>query len=129
MTIARQIPDRAAAGLYGKLALMAACAAVMTAGVARQLAAHPAETSVAVSFAGLDLTTDQGKQAAFDRIYKTAQHLCEGMVNPWSLSHHEDFLHCVDDATGNAVVQLQALVFAAGARSRAPGSASNNATS
>jgi UrcA family protein len=106
---------------YGKFAAMGLCTILVTIAIAKQLPANAAEASAAatVSLVGLDLSTDTGRQAARDRVYKTAQRLCERVVNPWSMSAHQDYLHCVDDSVADAVTKMQALVLVANANHKA----------
>jgi UrcA family protein len=95
-----------------KLALISLCMVFMTAAIAKQVPAHAADAIAVVSLADLDLSTEQGMQMARDRLDKTARRLCKQVVNPWALSHHTQYLRCVDDATTAALGQLhgQALV-------------------
>jgi UrcA family protein len=104
---------------YGKLALMAVCSLVLMVAIGKQLPASAAEKSAVVSLADLDLSTEKGMQAARERVHDAARQLCSKVVNPWSLSHHPDYVQCVDDATANAVTQLQGRQLVANAN--APG--------
>jgi UrcA family protein len=92
---------------HSKLALMGLCILLLTAAIAKQLPAQAADASATVSLAGLDLSTAKGMQTARDRLHETAVRLCRKAVDPWSLSAHDDFVHCVDDATIAAVGQIQ----------------------
>lgn len=89
-----------------KLALISLCMVFMTAAIARQSPAHAADAIAMVSLADLDLSTDKGMQMARDRLDQTARRLCKQVVNPWALSHHTQYLRCVDDATTAALGQL-----------------------
>jgi UrcA family protein len=102
---------------YRKLAAIGLCTVFVTVAIAKQLPAQAAEASAAatVSLAGLDLSTDTGREAARDRVFKTAQRLCERVVNPWSMSAHQDYLHCVDDSVAEASAKIQTLVLVANA--------------
>jgi UrcA family protein len=95
-----------------KLALISLCTVFMTAAISKQLPAHAADAIAMVSLADLDLSTAQGMQMARDRLDKTARRLCKQVVDPWALSHHTQYLRCVDDATTAALGQIhdQALV-------------------
>jgi UrcA family protein len=106
---------------YRKLAAMGLCTIFVTVAIAKQLPAHAAEANAAatVSLAGLDLSTDTGRQAARDRVFKTAQRLCERVVNPWSMSAHQDYLHCVDASVADAIEKMQTLVLVANANHKA----------
>jgi len=95
-----------------KLVLIGLCIVFMTAAIGKQLPAQAAEAVALVSVADLDLSTDKGMQAARDRVDETARRLCKRLINPWALSHHSQYLRCVDDATTAALGQIhgQALV-------------------
>lgn len=90
-----------------KLALISLCIVFLTAAIAKQLPAQAADAIAIVSLADLDLGTEKGRQAARDRLNETARRLCKQVVNPWSLSHHTQYVRCVDDATAAAAVQIQ----------------------
>ena len=95
-----------------KLTLIGLCIIFMTAAIGKQLPAQAADAVAMVSIADLDLSTDKGMQAARDRVDETARRLCKRLINPWALSHHSQYLRCVDDATTAALGQIhgQALV-------------------
>jgi UrcA family protein len=118
-----KIPNRSRCDSpYSKLALMALSSLVLIVAIGKQLPASAADQSAVVSLADLDLSTDKGMQTARDRIHQTAQQLCGKVVNPWSLSHHPDYVRCVDDATAAAMGQLNGPLLAANANSRGQGS-------
>jgi UrcA family protein len=100
----------------GKLALISLCIVFMTAAIAKQLPAHAADAIALVSLADLDLSTEQGMQIARERLDQTARRLCKQVVNPWALSHHTQYLRCVDDATSAALGQLHGQSLVAQAR-------------
>jgi UrcA family protein len=100
---------------HSKLALMGLCIVFLTAAIAKQLPAQAADASATVSLAGLDLSTEKGMQTARERLHGTAVKLCGKMINPWSLSAHDDYVRCVDDATIAAMGQIQGLVRVANA--------------
>jgi UrcA family protein len=104
----------------GRLALMTLCTVLVGAAIAKQLPAQAAEPSAAVSLSDLDLSSEKGMQEARKRVHQTAQRLCGKVVDPWALSHHEDYVRCVDEATTAAVVQLHGLMLAANAKSPTP---------
>ena len=112
-------PSRYESG-FSKLALSLLGVILLTALLGKQLPANAAEqASAKVSIADLDLSTDQGMQAARDRLHATAQRLCEKVVDPSSLSIHSDYAHCVDETTTAAVAQLTGALLAANAKSNA----------
>ena len=77
-----------------------------------QMPAHAADAIAIVSLADLDLSTEKGMQTAHERLDATARRLCKQVINPWALSHHAQYLRCVDDAVAAAARQIhdQALV-------------------
>lgn len=89
-----------------KLVMTGLCIVFMTAAIGKQLPAQAAEAIALVSVADLDLSTDKGMQAARDRVDETARRLCKRLINPWSLSHHSQYVRCVDDATTAALGQI-----------------------
>jgi UrcA family protein len=108
----------------GKLALLGLCITLMTAAIAKQLPAQAAEPSATVSLVGLDLSTEQGLKTARDRLLVAARQLCGKVVDPWSVSHHPDYVNCVDSATADAMGQIQNSIRVAAAKSH-PATASN----
>jgi UrcA family protein len=100
---------------HGKLALVGLFIVLLTGVIAKQLPAQAADASATVSLAGLDLSTEKGMQTARDRLHETAVQLCRKAVDPWSLSAHDDYVHCVDDTTTAAVGKIQGLVRVANA--------------
>jgi UrcA family protein len=99
-----------------KLAWMSLCMVFLTAAIAKQLPAQAADASAIVSLADLDLSTEKGMQTARERLDATARHLCKQVIDPWALSHHAQYLRCVDDATSAALGQLHAQALVARAR-------------
>ncbi len=87
---------------------MAAVSLALMAAIGKQLPASAAEKSTVVLIADLDLSTEKGMETARERVHQAARKLCNKVVDPWSLSHHPDYVQCVDDATADAVTQLQA---------------------
>ena len=62
--------------------------------------------SATVSLADLDLTTPAGLNAARDRVNKTARHLCSSVSDPLDLSHHANYVICVDEAVAGAMLKI-----------------------
>jgi UrcA family protein len=118
MKLSNQIPHRSPCDAsYGKLASMALCSLMMIAMIGKQLPAHAAERSSAtVSLADLDLNTEKGMQAARERLLKTARKLCFRVMDLGSLSHHTDYLQCVDVTMTAALAQLTGPSLAANAK-------------
>jgi UrcA family protein len=104
--------------------LKALSALLLMAIVGHSLPANAVQTSATVSLAGLNLATDKGMQEARDRVHEKARHLCDRVIDPWSLSHQADYVHCVDDTVATAINQLQVAVRVAAAKPKAPGLAS-----
>ena len=88
-------------------------AAAMT---ARPVCANDAHTTV--SLTDLDLSTAQGMSAAQTRISKMVKRLCTQVEDPDDLSHHENFLACVDQSMANAMRQLRPMGLAAVEKTR-----------
>jgi len=123
MNFVEKVPDRSQCdSAYSKLALMALCSVFMIAAIGKQLPANAADKkSQVVSVADLDLSTEEGMKAARERLHQTARKLCGQVVDPWSLSHHPDYLQCVKDTTTAAVAKLQGPLMVANAKSHAQG--------
>lgn len=64
---------------------------------------------VHVSLTDLDLSTPEGVKAAHARVLAVAHRLCWQVADPSDLSHHSNFLACVDAAMANAELDIQAL--------------------
>lgn len=108
MNVPRYTHNRPYSGsAYTKLALMAAVSLALMAAIGKQLPAGAAEKSTVVSIADLDLATQKGMETARERVHQAARDLCNKVLDPWSLSHHTDFVQCVDEATTDAVTQLK----------------------
>jgi UrcA family protein len=111
MNVPRNTLNRPYSGsAYSKLALMAGVSLALMAAIGKQLPASAADKSTVVLIADLDLSTEKGMETARERVHEAARKLCNKVVDPWSLSHQPDYVQCVDDATVNAVTQLQAAV-------------------
>jgi UrcA family protein len=62
-----------------------------------------------ISFADLDLSTPEGARAAHERLQKFADKLCSQVADELDLSHHANFVKCVDEAMANALPKVEAL--------------------
>jgi UrcA family protein len=63
-----------------------------------------------VTLAGLNLSTAEGQQLAQARLLTAAHTLCSQVADELDLSHHANFVKCVDSAMQKANQQLQALL-------------------
>jgi UrcA family protein len=99
-----------------KLALMSLCMVLFTAAIARHAPAQAADAVAIVSLADLDLATEKGMQTARERLDETARHLCKQVIDPWALSHHAQYLRCVDEAVTAALERLHSQELVAQAR-------------
>jgi len=99
-----------------KLTLIGVCIIFMTAAICKQMPAHAADAVAIVSLADLDLSTEKGMQTAHERLHATARRLCKEVINPWALSHHDQYLRCVDEAVAAAVGQIHDQALLAQAR-------------
>jgi UrcA family protein len=91
---------------HGRMILMLLWA-LLIAAIGKPAAPQAAELSGVVSLKDLDLSTDSGQQVARDRIHKTAAHLCDRVIDHWSLSHFQDFQKCVAETTTIAMGDVQ----------------------
>jgi UrcA family protein len=73
----------------------------------------PSARTATVSVADLDLATAAGMQKARDRLHATARHLCGRVVDPWAVSHQQDYVACVDATLASALAQLPSPAVAA----------------
>jgi UrcA family protein len=71
----------------------------------------PSSLTKTVSLQDLDLLTVQGQQVARERVHQLARTLCDRVVDPTDLSHHANYLACVDATVAKAGVSLQALIY------------------
>jgi UrcA family protein len=80
------------------------------------------DRSKAVSLTDLDLSTPDGARAAHERLYEVARTLCSQVADDLDLSHHANYLACVDAAMARSLPTIEQL-----ARKNAParGLASN----
>jgi UrcA family protein len=63
-----------------------------------------------VSLSDLDLATAEGRQVAQDRLHQLARALCAQVADPTDMSHHDNYLACMDATLAKAGASLQALV-------------------
>jgi UrcA family protein len=102
----------AATRLGAFLALLALGAHLARAGESVKPSGRTERTAV-VSVADLDLATAVGMQKARERLHATARRLCRHVVDPWALSHQQDYVACVDATLASALAQLPAPAVAA----------------
>jgi len=96
--------------------MMALCVFGPAAAMAQQQAATAAETrTTKVSLAGLDVSTPEGMIAARTRLRDTAVRLCSQVADELDLSHHANFVKCVDATVTSALQQLTGPMLAGGA--------------
>jgi UrcA family protein len=102
---------------------------VTVAAVKESSAPTPATPAVAgadraktVSLTDLDLSSPEGARVAHDRLYNVARTLCTQVVDDLDLSHHANYLACINDAMARTLPKIEQL-----ARKNAPehGLASN----
>jgi UrcA family protein len=67
-------------------------------------------SSKTVSFGDLNLSTVQGQQIARQRVHQLASALCTRVADPTDMSHHTNYLACIDATEAKASVSLQAIV-------------------
>ena len=70
----------------------------------------PSSLTKTVSFQDLDLSTVLGQQIAQDRVHDIARMLCNQVADPTDMSHHMNYLACVDATAAKAGHGLQALI-------------------
>ena len=63
-----------------------------------------------VKLSDLDLSTADGQQLAQARVHQIARTLCSRVADELDVSHHENFIKCVDTTVAKAGEQLQALL-------------------
>jgi UrcA family protein len=84
----------------------------LTTGVA--LADQPPATRVAkISLNGLDLSTQEGARAAYERIKITAQHLCFQLSDPRKVDDRVLYNACLFETVGDTVRRINAPTVAA----------------
>lgn len=62
--------------------------------------------SAPVAMADLDLSRPEGIQAARERVNASARRLCQLVSDPLDLSHHANYLACVDATVAAALRQI-----------------------
>ena len=89
--------------IIGTTTLLALCVI----GSADALAGGEVDASVArsakASIKGLDLSTPEGARAARERLRQTARKLCAQVADELDLSHHANYLACVDQSVAKAM--------------------------
>ena len=92
--------------IIGTTTLLALCVI----GSADALAGSEVDASVTrsakVSIAGLDLSTPQGAHAARERLRQTARKLCAQVADELDLSHHANYVACVDQSVAKSMQQI-----------------------
>ena len=85
---------------------------VLSIGTLGGAAAHADQPtrSAKVTLADLDLSTIEGQQIAQQRLQEIARTLCTRVTDELDLSHHENYVRCVDAAGAKAGEQLHALL-------------------
>jgi UrcA family protein len=68
-----------------------------------------------VPIAGLDLSKPQGARAARERLRQKARKLCAQVADELDLSHHRNYLACVDESVAKAMQQVAPPTIVAGA--------------
>jgi UrcA family protein len=113
-------PNRYESPVY-KLGLLALGTLACVAALALQQPAHADGIySVKVSISDLDLSAVEGIRVARERVHDAAKRLCERADDPEDLSHHHNFLVCVDAATVSAMQQVAHSTVASVARNSVP---------
>jgi UrcA family protein len=84
-------------------ALLALCVLASAAEAAPPSDTAPVTRSAKVSLAGLDLSTPDGARAARERLRVTARRLCARVADDLDLSHHANFVACVDETLAAAL--------------------------
>ena len=88
--------------------LIAVCVFGGAAAIADQVG--PSSLTKTVNFQDLDLSTVPGQQIARARLHRLAGSLCEKVADPTDMSHHTNYLACVDATVAKAADTLQALI-------------------
>jgi UrcA family protein len=70
----------------------------------------PSTLTRTVRFDDLNLATVHGQQVAQERVAQMARTLCDKVTDPNNLSHHGNYLACVDAAVAKGGASLQALI-------------------
>jgi UrcA family protein len=85
------------------------CIAIGGTALAQQAAAAAETRATNVSLAGFDLSTPAGMAAARERLRRTAVRLCSQVADELDLSHHDNFVRCVDASLASALPKLDEL--------------------
>jgi UrcA family protein len=88
-------------------ALLTLCALASAGPVAGAEANVSSGRSAIVSLADLDLSTPEGARAARERLHQTARRLCSRVADSLDLSHHTNFVACVDESLSAALKKIQ----------------------
>lgn len=72
-------------------------------------AAYGARTKT-VSLSDLDLATVAGQETARARLHRMADRLCTQVEDELDLSHHSNYIRCVDAATAQTLPHLNAMI-------------------
>lgn len=99
-TILSGSTSRLAASLMLSLGMLGGTAAI----------ADQPTSSAKVTLADLDLSTVEGQKIAQTRLHEVARTLCTRVADELDLSHHDNYLKCMDAADAKAGEQLQALL-------------------
>jgi UrcA family protein len=70
---------------------------------------YPLASSKTLSFADLDLSTPAGAQAAHERLHQVARTVCAQVADDLDLSHHANYLACIDKTMADAMPKLEEL--------------------
>lgn len=92
-----------------KSGLCALCLMLGVAGTSlAQTPSKPADApdTLKVSLGGLDLSTPQGIQAAYERVRMAARRLCAKVLNSGDIQRQLDYITCIDDAIAPVVAQI-----------------------
>ncbi len=63
-----------------------------------------------VSLTDLNLSTVAGQEAARERIHQMARRLCTQVEDELDLSHHANYVKCVEEATAQTLPHLDAMI-------------------
>lgn len=113
-TISRRFPMRTTMLSFGSTSCLAAIL-MLSIGMLGSAAAKADQVtgdsrSQQVKLSDLDLSTAEGQQLAQARVHKVARTLCSRVADELDLSHHENYIKCVDTAVAKAGERLQALL-------------------
>jgi UrcA family protein len=63
-----------------------------------------------VSLTDLNLSTVAGQEAARERLHQMARRLCTQVEDELDLSHHSNYVKCVEEATAETLPHLHAMI-------------------